>query len=88
MSAGSGCHHDRTNDEVVSMTVAELIGLLNKYPRDLIVVVPTVVETDDGDLNVIGDAPALRLSTGQPDELILVSETEAKEMDAEGSGFD
>lgn len=70
------------------MTVAELIGLLNEYPPDLIVVVPTVVETDDGDLNVIGDAPALRLTAGEPDELILVSETEANEMDAERADFD
>lgn len=76
-----------TNEEV-SMTVAELIGLLNEYPPDLIVVVPTVVETDDGDLNVIGDAPALRLTAGEPDELILVSETEANEMDAERADFD
>lgn len=70
------------------MTVAELIELLNEYPRDLTVVVPTVVETDDGDLNVIGDSPALRLSTGEPDELLLVSETEAKEIDAETADFD
>lgn len=77
-----------TNDEVVSMTVAELIGLLNEYPPGLIVVVPTVVEKDDGDLNVIVDAPALRLSAGEPDELIVVSETEAKEMGAERADYD
>ena len=62
--------------------------MLNEYPPDLIVVVPTVVETDDGDLNVIGDPPALRLSAGKPDELLLVSESEAKEMDAERADFD
>lgn len=67
------------------VTVSELIEMLEKYPAELIVVVPTVVQKDDGTFDVLGDPPALRLSSGDPDQLILISATEAAEMDADDS---